>query len=260
MSESTPANVDKKATQINLAEVVSRYLEGLQRVHDVINYVLAGERLLNEQEYENFSRASRVMPSQATRMDYDKAKEETNNWLLKQTLNETLGLLTLYLDDCRTICSICQWKADSGRTDGQLQKILNEDRATFLRLDLPAKIDALGSQYGISSTTADHVKSLYKARLSLSNANGLVSDKEAVDGKLAVTLRNVQLVSKPAEGQGGGVFVTSEVGDISKSFAVGDKVKLAKSEHLACILTIAFYVTTLAQSLRDYAQKLGVTQ
>lgn len=257
MAENT---TDKKPTQINLAEVVSRYLEGLQRVHDVINYVLAGERLLNEQEYENFSRASRVMPSQATRLDYDKAKDETNNWLLKQTLNETLGLVTLYLDDCRTIASICKWKADANRSEESLQKILNEERAAFLRLDLPAKVAALKETFGIESSTADHLSSLYKARLSLSNADGLVADKDATDGKLTVQLRNVQLVSKPAENQPGGVFVTSEVGDTVRVFKVGEKVKLGKQEHLACILTSAFFVTTLAQSLRDFAQKLGVTQ
>lgn len=251
---------DKKPTQINLAEVVNRYLEGLQRVHDVINYVLAGERLLNEQEYENFSRNSRVMPSQSTRLDFDRAKDETNNWLLKQTLNETLGLVTLFLDDCRTICSICQWKTKENRNEADLQKILNEERAAFLRLNLVSKIEELKSRFEVESTTAEHVISLYKARTSLSNPNGLVADKDLDSGKLTIKLRNVNLVSKPAEGQNSGVFVTSEVGDTVRTFSEGEKIKLGKSEHLAVILTSAFFVTTLAQAVRNYAQKLGATQ
>ena len=54
MAEASNATTPEagKPTQINLGDVVNNYLEALQRVHDVIIYTLASERLLNEQEYD----------------------------------------------------------------------------------------------------------------------------------------------------------------------------------------------------------------
>ncbi len=252
-----PATPECKPTTINLGEVVKNYLEALQKVYDVINYTLASERLLNEQEYEAFSRNSHVMPSQASHMDFDTAKEEMNHWLIKQTLNEILGVLVLFLDDIRTISAISKWKSEKFRSEEELQKILREDRATFLRLDLPAKIDFLKNQYKVVSQSEEHIKSLYRTRLALANRSGSVTEKEAVDGKLTLKLRSVTLKSNP--GQQGGVLVTSEIGDLIREFEVGKKIKLAKNEHIAAILTVAFFITSQAQSLKEYAQGLGVT-
>jgi hypothetical protein len=253
---------DESRSQINLGEVVSKYLEGLQRVYDVMVFSLAGHRLLNEQEYENFSRSHRIMPSQNTRMDFEAAQDATASWLLKQSLNESLGLLVLFLDDCRTIAAICAWKANPQKSDAELQKLLNDDRAEFLRLDLEQKIDALKAKFGLESNAEDHIKSLYRARLALANKDSLVSDKEAVNaGSLIVKIKSVQLQAAPAEGkQAGGVLVTSQIGDTERSFAVGQELKLNKNDHVASILTVAFFVTSMAQSLKDYAQKLGVAQ
>ena len=75
----TTESESPKPAQINLGEVVNNYLKALQRVFDVMNYTLASERLLNEQEYENFSRGNRVMPSQQSRLDYEGARSETSN-------------------------------------------------------------------------------------------------------------------------------------------------------------------------------------
>ncbi len=254
----TPEVGERKTTQINLGEVVNNYLEALQRVHDVVNYTLAAERLLNEDEYDEFSRQSRVMPSQKSRMDYHQAKEEMNRWLLKQTLNESLGVLVLFLDDTRTISTLSSWKSKGG--EGDIQKMLQDERLEFARLDLPGKINYLREKHSISSPSEEHILSLYKVRRALATREGKVPEAEASEGKLTVKLRSVQLKTAPSEGnQPGGVFVTSEVGDILKEFAVGSEVRLSKSEHLAVILTVAFFITSQAQSLKEFAQSLGVT-
>jgi hypothetical protein len=251
---------EKKTTQINLGEVVNNYLEALQRVHDVVNYTLAAERLLNEDEYDEFSRQSRVMPSQKTRMSYDGAKEEMNRWLLKQTLNETLGVLVLFLDDTRTISTLSTWKSKGG--EGDIQKMLQEERLEFARLDLPGKINYLREKHSISSPSEEHIISLYKLRRSLATRDGTVPEAEATDGKLALKLRSVQLKTAPSAeaSQPGGVFVTSEVGDIVREFNQGETIRISKGDHLAIVLTVAFFITSQAQSLKEFAQSLGVTK
>lgn len=79
-------------------------------------------------------------------------------------------------------------------------------------------------------------------------------ESEVTDGKLTVKLLSVQLKTAPSEGnQPGGVFVTSEVGDIVKEFNAGAEVRFSKGEHLAVILTVAFFITSQAQSLKEFA-------
>ena len=263
MSESdTPSTTDENANRINLGEVVTRYLEGLQRVYDVVSYFLAGETLLNERDFENFARSGRVMPSQRSKMDFDAARNASSSWLLKQGLNETLGLLTLFLDDCRTIAGLAKWKASDQSNQKALEKVLNEERSNFLKLDLSGKIESLNETYVVSAKEAEEqVLSLYAARVCLSNANGVVTESE-LDGAdaLVVKLKNVKLHSAPSSEGQGGILVTSEMGDVEKSFQSGERISLGKNEQVAVILTVSFYVTSLAQSLREYATNLGVTE
>ena len=258
-TKKTESEEPKKPSQINLGEVVNNYLKALQRVFDVMNYTLASERLLNEQEYEEFSRGNRVMPSQQSRLDYEGARDETNTWLLKQTLNEALGVLVLFLDDCRTLGTLSSWKSKGGAgTD--LQKKLQEDRVAFARMDLPAKLEHLEKEFELASPSSEHILSLFRARRILAANDARVTDENLEDGEFTVLLRSVQLKTNPGDKQNPGVFVTSEMGDLKRTFKTGEKLRLNKQEHLAVILTVSLFITSQAQSLKEYAQKLGVAK
>ena len=258
-TKKTTESESPKPAQINLGEVVNNYLKALQRVFDVMNYTLASERLLNEQEYENFSRGNRVMPSQQSRLDYEGARSETSNWLLKQTLNESLGVLVLFLDDCRTLGTLSSWKSKGGE-GSDLQKKLQEDRISFARLDLPAKLKYLEDEFELSSPSNEHILSLFRARRVLANSSSIVREEDLEGGKFTVKLRSVQLKTNPGGTENPGVFVTSEMGDMVREFNAGEKLQLNKQEHLAVILTVSLFVTSQAQSRKEYAQKLGVAK
>ena len=176
------------------------------------------------------------MPSQQSRPDYEGARAETNTWLLKQTLNEALGVLVLFLDDCRTLGTLSSWKSKGGEGK-DLQKKLQEDRISFARMDLPAKLKYLEDEFELSSPSNEHILSLFKpARARQQRKCGARED--LADGKFAVKLRSVQLKTNPGNQQNPGVFVTSEMGDMVREFKAGDKLQLNKQEHLAVILTV----------------------
>lgn len=254
---STPQSGERKTTQIDLGEVVNNYLEALQRVHDVVNYTLAAERLLSEDEYDAFSRQSRVMPSQKSKMDYHQAKGEMNRWLLKQTLNESLGALILFLDDTRTISTLSTWKSQGG--GGDIQQVLQDERLEFARLDLAGKINYLKERHSLFSPSEKHILSLHKVLRCLASREGTVPEAETTNGKLTVTLCIIQLKTTPSDaGQPGGVTVTSEIGDLVKEFNTGSEIRFNKGEHLAIILTVALFITSLAQSVKAFAQNLGI--
>lgn len=151
--------------------------------------------------------------------------------LLKQTLNEALGVFVFFLDDCRTISVIAEWKSKKGEADYDSQQKLQEDHIKFAALDLIGKLNYLKERHDLSSPSEEHIVSLYKARRSLANKDGIISENDATnDHQLVVKLRSVQLKSTPAEAQPGGIFVTSEIGDMERSFDVGQKVELSKNE------------------------------
>ncbi len=249
----------KQETNIDLQKVVSNYLKALQRVFDVVNYILASERLLNEEEYEKYTQRHRVMPSQQDAMKYERAKEEANAWILRQTMNELLFILALFLDDCRAIATIASWNAK--KLTGDLQKILQDERAEFFKMDFAQRIQALKNKHGITSAVEEHIVSIYNTYRTLAGKGGVVSKEEAVEeGRMVLKLRSVLLKSAPAvDGpKPGAITVTTEFGDLVKKFAEGEKIKLSKDEHVASILTGAFFIGTMAESLKNYALKLGV--
>lgn len=249
----------KQETNIDLQKVVMNYLKATQRVFDVVNYLLASERLLNEEEYEKYTQRHRVMPSQQDAMNYETAKEEANGWILRQTMNELLFILALFLDDCRAIATIATWNAK--KITGDLQKLLQDERAEFFKMDFAQRIQHLKNKYGIASAVEDHILSIYNTYRTLAGKGGVVSEAEAVEeGRLVLKLRSVLLKSTPsAEGpKPGAITVTSEIGDVVKKFAAGDKIKLSKDEHVASILTGAFFIGSMAESLKKYALQLGV--
>ena len=249
----------KQETNIDLQKVVSNYLKALQRIFDVVNYILASERLLNEEEYEKYTQRHRVMPSQQDAMKYETAKEEANSWILRQTMNELLFVLALFLDDCRAIATIASWNAK--KLTGDLQKILQDERAEFFKLDFAQRIQTLKTKHGITSAVEEHITSIYNTYRTLAGKGGVVSKEEAAaEGHMILKLRSVLLKSTPATDgpKPGAITVTTEFGDLVKKFAEGEKIKLSKDEHVASILTGAFFIGTMAESLKNYALKLGV--
>lgn len=245
---------------IKLSDVATTYIDALQRLFDYSAFTLGSTRLINEQEYDEFSKSMGVMPANKSRMAYDDAKDETERWLLKHVLSEGLGVSILAMADCRTIAALTEWKAESAEDQNLLQTILGDRRRQFDGLGLNDKFKYLRESFNITSPFEPQVIALANLRQVLAMRGGIVTKDEANSEEgLVIKLKMVQLVtSQGSDKNPGAVQVTTEVSDYEKKLTIGQKVKLNKNEHVAIIITLAFFLSSLMQSVQEYGRRKGM--
>jgi hypothetical protein len=249
-------------SSIRLADVAANYLGALQKIYDITCYTLSGSRKLNESDYDEFSGNLQVMPQQSTRLDFESAKEVTEQWLLRNSLGDSVSLITPLLEDVRTIASLCQFKASGSKDGTKVQKIVTDDRAAFLPIPLEDKFKKLKEEYGIASLVQEHVESLILVVKTLMWRQGIVTKEDLGSADtLKVKIRSVQIVAAngpESSGQGSATMsLTKKMGDSEKEFKVGDKIRLTKAEHMGAIITITLFVGSLLEGLQAYARSTG---
>jgi len=250
-----------QTTTISLNDVATRYLDALQRIYDIVSYSLAASRRINEHDYDEFSQQLQVMPRQQSRMDFEKAKDATEHWFVRNSLGDAVALVGPLMEDCRTISSLCSYKA-SGKSDpAKLQAIVGEDRQKFMQLPAKEKFRVLSEEYSISSPVQEHIEGLLEAAKCLIWKNGVVSAEEAnADGKLKFKIRSIQVVPVPGAmtaAKEPTMSITRRMGDLEKVFSVGETISLSKAEHIGAIITIGLFIGSMLQALQDFARKTG---
>jgi hypothetical protein len=252
----TPETDQNQPTRISIGDVATRYLDSLQRIFDIVNFTMASSRKISEQDYEEFSHKLQIMPRQEARMDFEKAKDATEQWCLRNSLGDAVSLIVPLMEDCRTIAALCEYKM-AGKNDAALiKKIVNDDRQTFFQLPVPEKFRILKDKYSIEAPVQEHVESLLSAARCLLWKQGLVSKEDVgPDEKLHLKIRSIQLVQ--VGNSQDTLSLSRRMADTERVFAVGEKIELSKAEHLGSVITVGIFVSSILQSLQVYAQKTG---
>ncbi|MDF1739049.1 MAG: hypothetical protein P1U86_07815 [Verrucomicrobiales bacterium] len=248
-------------TTISLEEMAARYLDNLQRNYDMVSYTLAGSRKISEGDYDDFSQQLQVMPRQPARMPFDKAKQASEQWILRNSLADGLAIVMPVLEDARTICSLCDFKASGSQDQEELNEIASNQRADFLQQDIGKKFSILKERYQISCDVEEHILSLMEFTKALMMKDGILTKEEAADGeKRTLKIRSVQVVQS-ADGQSsdtpGSLNLTRRVGDSARDIKVGEAIHFSKAEHIGAILTIGIFVTDILRGIQAYAQSVG---
>lgn len=246
---------------ISLSDVANRYMDALQRIYDIVSYSLASSRKINEQDYDEFSQQLQIMPRQISRMDFEKAKDATEYWFLRNSLADSIALVVPLMEDCRTISELCNYKVAKKNDAAILQAIVSTGRNEFLQLPVKDKFRLLAEKYSVSSPLQEHIEGLLNAARCLMWKNGIVSSEDVTNDKLVVKIRSVQLVPVPSNAGGKDqeqtLNLARRMGDSEKVYKVGDKILFTKAEHIGSIITVGLFVTSMLQTLQAYAQKTG---
>ncbi|MDF3129817.1 hypothetical protein P0Y35_11470 [Kiritimatiellaeota bacterium B1221] len=246
-------------TRISLEEIATKYLGALQKNHDMLSYFLSGSRKTTEADYDEFSNQLQVMPRQTDRMDFENAKRATQQWVLRNTLSDSLALVMPLLEDARTVCALCDFKASGSTDQAELQKIANQNRAEFLQKPLAEKFTHLKDTYGIDCEVSEHILILMDICKALMTKNGILTEEEAVDGKRTLKIRSVQIVQTPStDGSGQNLSLSRKVGDSSREIKVGEEIHFTKAEQVGSILTVGVFISDMLKGIQVYAQKTGV--
>ncbi|MES2308359.1 MAG: hypothetical protein V4507_05815 [Verrucomicrobiota bacterium] len=259
MAVSTPPPATT-STVISLNDVSERYLQIYQRLFDVACFCFASFRKVNEEDYDMIAQQSSVMPKIQNRMDFERAKDTTQSWIARNALSEALSTVVPLMEDCRTVCSLCDYKM-SGKTDAaEVERITGKERQQFLMLSIPDKLNDLHKRFGIKSELEEHVLSLLDVAKVLVLKEGKVTDEEAKNnGKLTLKLRMITVMQAPTQSEAGEQIMglTRRMSDHTRDFAVGEKLELNRAETIGGIITLAGFLATMLQGIQVYAKKIG---
>jgi len=243
-------------TTISLDDMATRYLDALQKIHDMVCFSLAGARGISERDYDEFSQQLQVMPRQQSRREFEHAKQATQQWVLRNSLGDALALVAPLMEDCRTICELCDAKAQ-GKTDAaSLDKIRGENRQQFLQLKPAEKFDHLASHFNIQCEVKEHILVLLRITHSLMANDGKLAKEDCdSDGGVTLKIRSVQLTQDPA--QSDSLVLKRQIADSERRIQEGEEIHFSKAEQIGSILTIGVFVTEMLQGLQNYATSTG---
>jgi len=111
------------------------------------------------------------------------------------------------------------------------------------------------------------------AKMEETVSNARIIDESQLDTSKALVLSTVKIrnqankmemkytlvAESEADLKTGKISVTSQVEELTKEFLPGSDLSFSKNETFCVILTGAFFLTSLAQSLKEKAQSLGVS-
>lgn len=252
ITESTPTS-----QTISLGDLAQRYLGAMQRIFDITAYLVEGTRRVDERTYDEFSAAVRFLPSQKEHQGFAATKDQSERWLLKNLLAESLSLIVPLLEDVRSICALSRWQAAGTKDETALRRILSDDRKAFLALDLAEKFKHLDTNYAVNSPLTAQVLAFAKLGVCLAARRGVVSEQDVTTaGALTIKLVALDLVpTRKPEDQGGGATLAPQVGELVRSFSIGETVRLGKPDYLNVVTTLSIFANSLMKSVQEWVKK-----
>ncbi|NJK92355.1 MAG: hypothetical protein HC904_11270 [Blastochloris sp.] len=257
--ESTEKSGEGTPVTIKLSEVATSYMNALQRLFDYTCMTLGSMRLVNENDYDEFSKSMGIMPASKARLGYDDAREETELWLLKHMVSEGLGACLLAMSDARTICALSEWKAGGEQNQEELKRVLGPEKQDFDLSGVEEKFKTLKDKYKIDASFKDHIERIGKLRGVLMRGGKVTEQDVTEDGALVLKLKMVQLQTAPLDATDlSSMKVSTQLTDLEKSFKVDQRVRLNKNEQVAVIITLAFFLTNLLEGVQQFGKTQGM--
>ncbi|MCX6874889.1 MAG: hypothetical protein NTW21_13935 [Verrucomicrobia bacterium] len=253
--------ITRESLRANLARAGSRAFAAYQYSMDVSLFFLSGALLANEKDFTQLKGNVRFAPSEAHSLSFERAKFESQRWLLKNTLQEVLRVVSGILEDTRTICSLV---AHLDQQDAELQAALKEvtgkSRSAFSRLSLVARLERLKADFGIECPHHPAIMSLLKLANCLQSHGGVVTKADADNGpELVIHLFGISLTQQePAAGDSArgtsakGLQMHLKQG--IKRIPVGQPVEFTRGEHLATILSLCIFTSSLLREADRFIQ------
>lgn len=229
----------------------SRAFGAYQYLMDVSVFFLGGSMLTSEKDFTDFRAAVRFAPSEANALSFERAKFESQRWLLRQALEEGLQMVAVVLEEVRTLCSMAKHLGkDEEGLQAAMKEVTGAERLAFRRMSIPARLEQLKERYGLEPSQAAGVLSLLAVANCLQSHNGVVTKTEGGEsGHLEIRLNGFQV--REREGQAakdGQKEMVVQMTEAVKRVAVGQPIELNRFEHMGAILCICLFTSSLLQA------------
>lgn len=230
---------------ISLNDIGQKYFSAIQRLSDLTVYAWAGSRAASEQGYDEVAKAISGLPSTPFHLSFDAVKEESENWILKHSVNELLGLTLIFLEDVRKLAGLVAFNAAKANASGDLASLAAEINATQ-QTDFPERLKQLKDRYNITSPVEAEMLSLPGLGRLFFQRNGVVGNGETLE----LLLKAVQ---PPAEGS-----TEARLADYKRVWNSGERITLSRQEHAAIFTTVSVFFSTLLNAVQEYAKSSGL--
>ena len=238
---------DPNSRTISLNDIGIKYVEALQRLTDLTVFNWAGARSLNEQGYDELLRSVPGLPASQFRLSFGVAKEHAERSLLKQSVQEAVGLCLFALDDLRKLCGLAEFNAAKAKASGNLAALAAELNATPGQLDLPTRLKQLKERYQIELPIEAELRSLAELARCLVQTNGTVTTP-------TLTLK-LKMICAPAQGE-----TQPRLGDFERSWKSGEIVILSRQEHAAVFTTVSVFIGVMLNAVQEFAKRAGLPE
>ena len=253
----------------NLNVLVENYLQQIQYVLDLVIFSFAGAELVTENRYNDYSRFLNFQPSKSGRMDFTRARNEYEKWLVRNFLGEGINYTQVFLEECRTICAI--YSISNRQIRGhEYNKAINEEKKKYHNYGLPKKLETLREKYSVYSDSESNILSLNKLRNCIVHRLGIVSERDVTeDDQLTIRMRCLGIFAKnPETGEEievdkktrveKGWSIIGRSHEKSKSFKLNESVSLDYNEMTHCIYTFFFFAASMKESITEFGKRLGI--
>lgn len=241
-----------KQQVISLQAISRHFLGALQRQFDLLAFNLAASQSVTAESYDTFSGMTRIMPVAPVHMPFDAMKGYVHGLILRQALNDLLGLAAACMDNCHLLCTLIVNKSAMEKDPKATNELVGQKQGAFVNSSIPDKFEAFEKEFGITNSLEDAVTTLGIALRALVQRNGVVSAEDADDdGELAFEFKTVQTIQplKPEDKP------EVRLVDTRRAFKVGDTIDLTNSEMLSLNVTIADFFHKLFKAVDTFGEK-----
>ncbi|MGE9297342.1 MAG: hypothetical protein ACQKBV_13750 [Puniceicoccales bacterium] len=251
MNPQQPQQPGGQPRQLNLQQLASQMMAGLQRHFDMLAFNLAAQDSVTEEAYESRVKSTKIMPAAQIHQNFEQMQAYAQDLMQRSVLNDVLNLSVAALNNCHLFLAAIKAQSEHGQGQ-EAQQAANEAQQTFARAPLDQKFNTLEESYGLLCELEDTIVSLGFALQALTQGGGVVQAAHLDDaGEMGFDLKSLEIVNTDEEGQP----QQGRLVDQRKVLREGDTIVFTKEELQLLLLTAASFFDQLFKGVARYAQE-----
>jgi hypothetical protein len=249
--EPTPPNPGQRR-ELNLQQMASQFMAGVQRHFDMLAFNLASRENTSEAAYNAHVRSAGIMPVPQLHQNFEQMQAHARDLLMRQVLNDTLNLTVTCLNNTHLFLALLKQKkeSDANQLDPQRQQAAQQAQQAFVKAPLERKFDRLEKDYGIMCELEDSITSIAFCMQALMAQGGRIRAQQLDDQQQLV----LELVTAAGSLQKVPNLQPANVQMARKVFHLDDRVTFSDAELLSLPLTVGLFAQQLFLAVSKYAQ------
>lgn len=237
--------------ELNLQQMASQFMAGVQRHFDILAFNLAARSQMAEKAYDERCHQLGAMPVVQLHQNFEQMQAHVRDLLNRQVLNDSLNLANSVLNNSHLFLAVVRAsKAHPGEQqviNAEVQAAQNE----FVKAPFDQRFDKLETGFKVMCELEDSIISMGFCLQALMQQGGRIRPAQ-LDGQGELRLELLKGESGAANLLG--VQQRELLESEEKILREGDLVNFSESELQSLLLTVAAFAHDLFQSVARYAK------